>query len=319
MNIWDSVHRGLEKASSEAGRIAKGQRLRSSIDKVGRQINEREKALLSNVMQLFHMGVLTQAELLPLCQELMQMQQQLTQLQTELQQVQQAQAPSGSAGSNTGGPATLPPTQLAPTVFGTYSSPGGTNPYADSSAPQPFDSFYADAPLAAPPPPPGVPDTSAPMPVPPPPPGVPDNSTPMPVPPPPPGFTISAQPTFMVPQNPTVSALPTQLVPQSMPAPARQCSQCGTAALHPGAFCQNCGAPLENAEVHQPTAMVSNSSPLGIEDRGTVRAVEAHTTPAPADDDGTRLDDTPDPLPLETGASDATPEHESVDPSPSST
>jgi hypothetical protein len=304
MNIWDSVHRGLEKASSEAGRIAKGQRLRSSIDKVGRQINEREKALLNNVMQLFNAGVLTQAELLPLCQELMQTQQQLTQLQAELQQVQQAQTSTGAPAGNTGAPATVPPTQFAPNAFNTYPSQNSTNPYTDSGS-QPYDQFYADAPLAAPPPPPGMADTLLPMPVPPPPPGVSVPAEPMPVPPPPPGV-----PGF------TVSALPTQLVPQNTPTSARQCTQCGVVALHTNAFCQNCGTPLENAGVHQPTVMVSNSSPLGFEDQGTVRATGALVNPATGDD-GTRLDETPEPLPVETGVSDETPGNESVNPSAS--
>ena len=39
MPLWDSVQRSLEKASQEAARIAKTQRLRSTIDGLTRQVN----------------------------------------------------------------------------------------------------------------------------------------------------------------------------------------------------------------------------------------------------------------------------------------
>ncbi|MDQ6662118.1 MAG: hypothetical protein M3Z24_14280, partial [Chloroflexota bacterium] len=81
MPLWDSVHRGLEKASQEASRIARTQRLRSNIDTFARQITTQQSNLLSKTMELFTSGQLTQNELTPLCQELVNLQQQLNQAQ----------------------------------------------------------------------------------------------------------------------------------------------------------------------------------------------------------------------------------------------
>src|SRR5579859_2363353 len=104
MNIWDSVHRGLEKASHEASRIARTQRLRSTIDGLNRQITTQQGSLLTRAMELFSTGRLTQSELLPLCQEMANLQQQLAQAHHELKQLQ-AQAPA-TPGQNA--PATPP-------------------------------------------------------------------------------------------------------------------------------------------------------------------------------------------------------------------
>lgn len=221
MNLWDSVQRGLEKASNEAGRIAKTQRLRSSIDKLGRQVSERETALVNSVMHLFSTGALNQTELLPLCQELAQLRQQIIQFQSELQQMnapQQPPAGAGFPGSNTG---TLPPAQ-------------STVPY-----PAQTGSPYTENPLALPPNHPYA-DTANATPTPPPPPGM----MPGAVPPPPPGFEIS-----------TLATQETQLAPQN-PSPSEMtaaCPQCGKPAHPASAFCQNCGAPLAIAGIYQPT------------------------------------------------------------------
>jgi hypothetical protein len=94
MNLWDSVHRGLEKASQEAARIAKLQRLRGNIDNLSRQIHIHHDNLLHKVMELFSSGQLTQSELIPLCQELMSLQQQLHVFQNELKQLQSLGTPA---------------------------------------------------------------------------------------------------------------------------------------------------------------------------------------------------------------------------------
>jgi len=147
MNIWDSVHRGLEKASNEAGRIAKAQRLRSSIDKLGRQVGERETALVNTIMHIFNTGGLVQTELQPLCQELVQLRQQIAQIHMELQQMntQPPQVGAGFPGSQTGGLYNETPTVFPP-----------DHPYADSStspstAPPPPGMTH----MSIPPPPPG--------------------------------------------------------------------------------------------------------------------------------------------------------------------
>src|SRR5947209_4421087 len=94
MNLWDSVHRGLEKASQEAARIAKIQRLRGNIDNLSRQIHTHHDNLLRKVLDLFSAGQLTQSELIPLCQELASLQQQLHMFQQELKQLQNLGTPS---------------------------------------------------------------------------------------------------------------------------------------------------------------------------------------------------------------------------------
>jgi hypothetical protein len=131
MNIWDSVQRGLEKATQEATRRARTQRLRSTIDNLTQQLHTQEDELLVKTMQIFAAGQLTQNELLPLCQELAQLQLQLEQAQHELNLVQsqqnQAQAPGTSP--------TLPAYTIPPSDY------------------QPYDETM---PAPPPPPPPGV-------------------------------------------------------------------------------------------------------------------------------------------------------------------
>lgn len=96
MPLWDSVQRSLEKASQEAARMAKAQRLRSTIDGLSRQIYTQHNNLLNKTMELFVAGQLTQGELLPFCHELVNLQQQLNQAQAELKQVQANQAQAGA-------------------------------------------------------------------------------------------------------------------------------------------------------------------------------------------------------------------------------
>ena len=88
MNIWDSVQRGLEKATHEAARIAKGQRLRATIESLSKQMETQQGAILGTAMDLFKNGQLTQNELLVLCQALHNSQQQFTQAQSELKLIQ---------------------------------------------------------------------------------------------------------------------------------------------------------------------------------------------------------------------------------------
>ena len=129
MNIWDSVQRGLEKATHEAGRIAKTQRLRATLEGLSKQIEAQQAAIISMAMELFKNGQLTQHELLLLCQELSNSQQQLVQAQNELKAIQSQSSANTQA---------IPP---ATTVA--YTQP----PY------QPYENTQPDL---VPPPPPGV-------------------------------------------------------------------------------------------------------------------------------------------------------------------
>lgn len=108
MPLWDSVQRSLEKASQEAARIARTQRLRSTIDGLTRQIHTQQSNIVNKAMDMFITGQLSQGELYQLCQEMMNFQQQLNQARTEMQQLQvQAsqsqtpppQTPTGPVGS----------------------------------------------------------------------------------------------------------------------------------------------------------------------------------------------------------------------------
>ncbi len=127
MNIWDSVQRGLEKATHEAGRIAKAQRLRATLEGLSKQIETQQSAIIGTAMDLFRNGQLTQHEILVLCQALHTSQQQFAQAQSELKLIQNQ--------GNTG------PAQPNATVA--YTQP----PY------QPYDSTF---PSLVPPPPPGM-------------------------------------------------------------------------------------------------------------------------------------------------------------------
>src|SRR2546421_10484520 len=102
MPLWDSVQRSLEKASQEAARIAKTQRLRSTIDGLTRQVNTQQSSIVNKAMDMFVAGQLTQGELYQLCQEMMNLQQQLNQARAEMQlllaQASQSQTPAGPGG-----------------------------------------------------------------------------------------------------------------------------------------------------------------------------------------------------------------------------
>ncbi len=153
MNIWDSVHRGLEKASHEAARIARVQRLRTTIDTLNRQVYTQQGTLLARTMEAFHEGRLIQSELLPLCQELATLQQQLEQAQNELKQPQ-------NQGPMTASPSSAPTTPITAFV---------SDPLA-TTQPEPMYQMYADQ--APPPPPPYQPYATPTIPVPPPPPSL---------------------------------------------------------------------------------------------------------------------------------------------------
>ncbi|GAC1372859.1 MAG: hypothetical protein NVS2B12_31530 [Ktedonobacteraceae bacterium] len=242
MNIWDSVHRGLDKASKEAARIARGQRLRAQIDKASRQINTQESALLHQVMDLFTSGRLIQGELLPLCHELMSLQQQLSQAQSELQTLQ-SQGPLPPLPGQTAiqGDMNTQQTTLAP-LTGASISPGYTPPPPPSTYPP------VDATLPAIPPPP----------------------------PPPSGEnwqTLHSQETMMntILENPVESTLtvseqktiitPEGGTPQGDVSSKPHCPQCGIETLPGHSFCQNCGAALTpQGSDYQPTIRADSSS-----------------------------------------------------------
>ena len=107
MPLWDSVQRSLEKASQEAARMAKTQRLRYTIDGLSRQISTQSNNIVNKTMDLFTAGELTQSELLPLCQEITNLQQQMNQAINELKQIQATQ----------------------PQTTGPQTQPGAPNPY----------------------------------------------------------------------------------------------------------------------------------------------------------------------------------------------
>ena len=142
MPLWDSVQRSLEKASQEAARMAKTQRLRSTIDGLARQISTQSNSLVNKAMDLFSAGQLTQSELLPLCQEIANLQQQLNQAQNELKQIQATQPQTTGPQALPGGQATYPPT-----------GEGLPNVYAPSEHQAYLDSTQG---MTVPPPPPGV-------------------------------------------------------------------------------------------------------------------------------------------------------------------
>ena len=254
MNLWDSVHRGLEKASQEAARIARTQRLRGNIDHLSRQIHIQHDNLLRKVMELFSSGKLTQSELIPLCQELTSLQQQVYALQNELKQLQ-----------SLGTPSVQPNQPAAPIAPPPYTPPGLSMPGNDAAAPNAY----------APPPPEYQPyiDTTVPIPAPP---------------PPPPGgehLTISAIETMLIGTN--VSPPPPAVEKQL-------CPTCRTAAAPGNAFCHKCGSPVGNSNVaYLPTMRSSSLEPVYPEGQETIRsstsgeqATPSNISPLPPPKDG---------------------------------
>jgi hypothetical protein len=146
MPLWDSVQRSLEKATQEAARIAKTQRLRSIIDGLSRQVNTQQTMIFNRTMDLFLVGQLTQGELVPLCQELVQFQQQLSQAQFELKHLQSSQAQPGAPG------------QYPPATDGSGgATPAPYAPGGEESAQSAYQAYLDSTQgITVPPPPPGV-------------------------------------------------------------------------------------------------------------------------------------------------------------------
>lgn len=133
MPLWDSVQRGLEKASQEAARMARVQRLRTTADGLALQMNTTSSAIINKTMELFLAGQIAQPEISQLCQQLESFKQQFEQVQAELRQVQAAQQAQ----------AQYPPALQAPA----YPPPAG-----DISASYPYISGGEQTEIAPPPP-----------------------------------------------------------------------------------------------------------------------------------------------------------------------
>jgi hypothetical protein len=263
MNIWDSVHRSLDKASKEAGRIARAQRLRSQMEQVTRQISTQEGTLLHQVMNLFLSGQLTQTELLPLCHELISLQQQLSQAKSELQTLQsQGPLPPHLA------PAIIPGQQEmhAPSVPTTPVTMAGE--IAPAPGYQPFD---ATIPAIPPPPPPPGPDLQT----------LHSQETIMntlSAAPAVDAFTVSTQDTIRM-QEGTDAIQPhgkEHITPigrkQQLERINKQyCPHCTIETLPGHSFCQNCGTALLSQEnSYLPTAQSSGSIPFYQANQETV-------------------------------------------------
>ena len=260
MNLWDSVHRGLEKASQEAARMARAQRLRATMDGMTRQVNVLHNNLISRTMDLYIAGQLTQSELLPICQDLAGLQQQIQQIQNELRQLQAIQTQQQQLqGPGTG------------TGTGTTPQPGGMAPYppggegAASYAPPPPDyQSYVDAGPITAPPPPGAESQAM------------SSMETIIAPPPPPGMAPGQSP-----------------VPTPAGAP-RFCPSC-QAELIPGhAFCQNCGTLVQNdAALHMPTMRSGAGTPFSTSEQETMRGSAAEEAPGTSDQETLRASAAP--------------------------
>ncbi|GCE13477.1 hypothetical protein [Tengunoibacter tsumagoiensis] len=310
MNIWDSVQRGLEKASNEAARIAKGQRLRASLEKFSRQITAQEQQLLATSMDLLSRGTLIQPELIPLCQELLSLHQQVQQAQLELQQLSQ-NTPSTPAAAPTSAPPstpTLPTVQesIPPTLLAQSSStPYGTEPFQLSGPaippppPPPYQQpdIYAQSSGTIPPPPPGA---SAYTPAPAPAiheqetrreePALPQSSTLHPL-------TISSQETRLDPPPPPafVPEVADQGTIRSSSNGSQErliCRSCGMLSPSGTHFCQHCGSLLQTHErEQQPT--IRASATLSAPEQETIRASETEEQASQSSDSTTLPDYTP--------------------------
>ncbi len=240
MPLWDSVQRSLEKASQEAARIARTQRLRSITEGLSRQINTQNTAIVNKAMDLFVSGQMTQNELLPLCQEMMNLHQQLNQAQIELKQLQvqasqsqssQASLPAQSMPNSN----QLPPPAITEPGQAPYTTPASTDNEQNA--------------LYAPPPPPEYQSYM-------------DSTTSNTVPPPPPGMEAL-----------TVSAIETMRMNMA-PAPAqtssRLCNVCRTELQQNMPFCHNCGAPVQEGDsLHSPTMRAGSFEQFAANEQAT--------------------------------------------------
>ncbi|MBO0796116.1 MAG: zinc ribbon domain-containing protein [Ktedonobacteraceae bacterium] len=269
MNFWESVNRGLDKASREAARIARTQKLRSTIDGLNRQITTQRDILVNRAMDLFISGGLQQSELLLICQEITNLQQQLNQTQNELRQLQQGQGAAGTSPNvySISPQGELPATPIPPTIPPTPAQGEGMATLPD------YQSYPSSI---MPPPPPGVEVAGS-------------SPSTLPAPPPPPGVdpsTISSLDTNILQPPPPPSAIP------------RLCPACQAEIVPNTAYCHRCGAFIQAGNAaHLPTARSRNevdsiehlptvhdnnpnndNSP--IDERGTIRAEP--TTPPPS-------------------------------------
>ena len=250
MNIWDSVHRSLEKASHEAGRIARIQRTRSQIDRLGRQITDQERELVAKVMDLYSTGMLSQNELQTPCQELFQAHQQLTQAQQELQTLHNQN------------PTPTPPNIGSPYPVQTSGAEIESTQYAP---PPPYEQPYMSPTIPVTP---SLSHETQPV-------TVQENQFATLLPPPPPGIdslTIQAPEaiidTMDAPHSQNEPAdiyhtddstrrdeIATSLLPQ-------RCPSCGSPAESENLYCHNCGNALQQSMVdHLPTVRGTSSSP----------------------------------------------------------
>jgi hypothetical protein len=223
MNIWDSVHRGLEKASHEAARIAKIQKLRNQIDGLSRQFTTQQTALINRTMELYANNQLIQSQLLPICNEMASLQQQLDQIQNELKLIQSQAAPPQppQANTNTGTYPVVPPYP-------------GNDPTQTLYAPPPTPDYlaYPDNTLPSTPPPPPPPDAQQPP-------------------------TVSAMETLMM-GTPPLTPPP----PPSTPGTIR-CAGCQNEVAIGLSFCPNCGKPVRESTVgHLPTMRGGSLEPF---------------------------------------------------------
>jgi hypothetical protein len=160
MNIWDSLHRGLEKASKEAARIGRIRSLRSTIERLKRECNQQESGLVSRARELYEMGQLHQSELVPFCQALASLQLQLSEAQRELQSLQSG--PDAPAQGQTEIITSYPVPE--PGTLPAWAPPGsggqGESTLASQSPYGPVTGGEQATQIAPPPPPPSTGDSS---------------------------------------------------------------------------------------------------------------------------------------------------------------
>ena len=151
MPIWDSVQRGLEKASQEAARMGRTQRLRATLDNMARQMNTLSASIINKTMELYISGQITHPEIAPLCQELENLRQQFEQAQNELRQLQAT--PPQAQGQLPPGASPYPPVGGNPALYPPTSTDVQSGQIATPAYPSYMDSTEG---MLTPPPPPDV-------------------------------------------------------------------------------------------------------------------------------------------------------------------
>lgn len=319
MSFLESIQHGLEKASKEAARITKIQHLHSVATDLNFKASQESQNLAGKTMETYRNGLLTQGELVAICQQIATYQDQLREIQEEIQKLQtsgeeeqqevspEANYPPPPPQNYAPGtvPPAYPPYPASPAGYPAYAAPvttpGGYPPYqTPPTAPQtgysPYPGSYVQPvypPSNEPPTKPGAPVQEATVDEPPTSPGAPVQEATAGEPPTKPGAPVQET---TADEPPTSPGAPVQAVVQAeepaKPAKHRASHKASEskalessepeAAAAPGSYAQGVLPPIFSPFVNQPAAAEASTPPAESE-----KPAKAHHRAKKAEADAT--------------------------------